>query len=392
MATIAAQVTDAGIIAPSYADILAQLKNLYWSIYGTDANLDADTQDGQFLSGLAQAIYDCNQTAVAVYNAFSPATAQGVGLSSVVKINGLTRQVPTNSQAVVTLVGQVGTTITGGIIGDSLGLNTRWDLPSSVTIPEGGQIDVTAISQQAGKITAAAGTLTEILTPTRGWQSVTNAEQAAPGNPVESDATLRRRQAQSTALGAETVDESIYAAIAASPGVTRLRLYDNFTDMEDVNGIPAHSICAVVQGGDVQTIAETIALKKPPGTGTYGDLSTLVIDSRGMPATIKYQQLSSVDLEMEITVSPKTGYTSAISEMIKAAVVAYTNQLEIGENSYLARLYGPAGLAGVGPGATFVVTQIRQARKGGVLAAADIVLAFDEVAALTLDDVTIITV
>ena len=77
MATLAAQISSTGISAPDYADIFAELQSMYWQIYGTDADLDPDSQDGQLLAIFAQAIYDCNMLAVTVYNAFSPATAQG---------------------------------------------------------------------------------------------------------------------------------------------------------------------------------------------------------------------------------------------------------------------------------------------------------------------------
>ncbi len=72
---------------------------------------------------------------IAAYNSFSPGFAQGAGLSSIVKINGIARKVPSNSQCVVTIVGQAGAQITNGIIGDNLNLGTQWALPALVTIP-----------------------------------------------------------------------------------------------------------------------------------------------------------------------------------------------------------------------------------------------------------------
>lgn len=48
-----------------------------------------------------------------VYNAFSPSTAQGAGLSSVVKINGIRRKTASYSTVDLRIVGQVGTIVTG---------------------------------------------------------------------------------------------------------------------------------------------------------------------------------------------------------------------------------------------------------------------------------------
>jgi uncharacterized phage protein gp47/JayE len=388
MATLAAQISSAGISSPSYADILAELQYLFWSIYGSDANLDADTQDGQFLAVLAQAVYDNNQLAIAIYNAFSPATAQGAGLSSLVKINGLVRRSPSNSSAVVTIVGQVGTIITNGIVGDNLGLGTKWALPETVIIPVGGAIDATATCTVAGDYNAAAGSLTEILTPTRGWQSVTNATDAIPGLPVETDTQLRQRQAVSTSLPALTTLETIYAAIANLSGVGRLQVYQNDGDVADADGIPAHSISAVIEGGNVDQIAAAIASKKSPGTGTFGSTTQIVFDANGVPDTIRFYELDLVTITVEIDITPLPGYVSTTGDALVAAVADFINGLAIGEHSYLARLYSPANTGGVGLGTTYVVTAIRQSRTGPPTAA-DVVIAFNEAAVCDAGDITL---
>lgn len=386
MPTLAAQITAAGISAPDYADILQELKIAYWSIYGSDAVLDADSQDGQLLAIFAQAIHDCNQTAIAVYNAYSPGTAQGIGLSSVVKINGIRRLVPTRSTSTVRLVGVVGTVITGGLVGDNLNLGTQWLIPDT-TIPIAGQIDVTATCTTDGATTAAIGTLTEILTPTLGWQSVTNLDAATTGSPVESDANLRRRQAASTAVEAQTIVESIYGAVANLNGVVRLLIYVNDTAAPDSNGIPRNSIAVVADGGDIDEIAEQIALKKSPGTGTHGTTSVDVPDSHGIISTIEFYVVTKVPVAVNVTIQSLTGYTSATGDLIKQGVVDYLNSLTIGEDSYLARLYTPANLGGTGVGATFVVTTLEQGRDGDPPAAADVVIAFNEAVTCVIDDV-----
>jgi uncharacterized phage protein gp47/JayE len=391
VATLAAQITPDGISAPDYADTYRELQNGYWSIYGTDADLDEDSQDGEFIAIFAQAIYDLNQLVIADYNSRSPAFAQGAGLASLVKINGLSKKVPSNSSAVVRLVGQTGQTVNGGLVGDNAGLKTQWALPPSVTFPDAGQIDVTAVCTSEGAVSAAPGTLTVILTPTLGWQTVTNAESAAPGQPVESDPALRTRQSESTALAAQTITEAIFAAVDAVPGVSRIKLYENDTDATDGDGLPAHSISIVALGGDAQTIATTIARQKA-GTGTHGSISELVVDQNGVPTTINFNPLSLVPISIAITVKPLTGYSSAIGDSIKQAAAAFVNGLDIGEDSYLVRLYSPANLGGVGDGAKFIITGITQARDANPLTAADVALAYDEAATCIVDNVTITVV
>lgn len=389
--TLAAQVTSTGIEVPSYETILAALQDSFWAIYGSDVDLSADTQDGQMISIFARAISDANQLAEAVYNSFSPTFAQGAGLSSVVKINGIARGVATQSTATVSIGGVVGTIINAGIVGDNLNLGTQWALPATVTIPIAGTIDVTATCTEDGATAAGVATLTQILTPTLGWQTVTNAAAAVPGQPVESDAALRTRQAQSVAGSAQAILESIYAAIANLTGVGRLKVYENDSDSTDGDGIPSHSISAVVFGGVAADIAAAIALKKPPGTGTYGSTAVVVTDSHGMSNTINFYALLVTTVSVEVTIHTLTGYVSTTGDAIKAAVAAYLAALDIGEDSYLTRLYTSANLNGDPLGATYVVTLIRQ-KTSGAFAAADITIAFNEAATSAVANITLLLV
>jgi len=386
--TLACTISSTGITAPSYADILASLQASFQSIYGSDAYLDADSQDGQLLAVFAAAINDVNAQTIAVYNAFSPATAQGEGLSRVVKINGLRRHVATNSTVDVTLVGQIGTVITNGQVGDVQG-NT-WNLPASVTIPTGGSITVTATCAVLGDITAAAGDVSKILTPTRGWQTVTNAAAATAGAPVETDASLRKRQAISTALPAQSVLDAMIGAVANLSGIGRLAAYENATGATDGNGIPAHSVAFVVEGGDATDIATTIALKKAPGVGTYGTTTETIIDPAGLPNAINFYRPTSKRVIASITIKALTGYVATTATAITQAMADYVSALDIGADVLLTKLYGPANLPDIPAlGATFNITDLEIAFYGGTLAASDLVLAFNEAASLAVADITI---
>jgi uncharacterized phage protein gp47/JayE len=268
-------ITPAGPIAPSYPDLKAMLEELHRSIYGSDIYIDPDSQDGQYIAALATIIKDQNDAIISGLNSFFPASAQGVGLSTIVKINGIRRDVPSNSTADLLCVGVAGTDISGLIIGDDLNLNTQWLIagdPGSetVVIPDAGEITTTATCTTPGGVAAAAGSLTEILTPTRNFQSVTNAADAALGAPVEQDAALRQRQSVSTAIPALSVLAAMYGALKNIIGVNRCFPYENDTKVTDDDGIPANSIAVVIDGGDAATIAATIARYKTPGTGTYG--------------------------------------------------------------------------------------------------------------------------
>ena len=388
MATTPVCVIDEnGISVPAYADVLMYLKGAYQGIYGSDVYLEPDSLDGQFVALLALAITDANNMAASVYNSFSPSTAQGVGLSSVVKINGIARNIASNSTVDVALIGVAGTTVTNGIVSDDNSNN--WNLPASVVIPPSGTITVTAVCQTIGAVTAAVGAVSTIATPTRGWQSVSNAAIANPGNPVETDVNLRNRQATSTALPSLTILEGIVGAVAAITGVTRYRAYENDTDVTDSNGIPSHSIALIVEGGDAQTIGQTIADKKTPGSGTFGTTTVTVVDAIGVSHAVKFSRPVSVGIKAGITVKAFAGYTVAIENALKQAVADYINALPIGQSVYYTRLYVPANLGNNSSGATYEVTNLQIAKLANSLAAADVVIAFNEAAACSVSNIVV---
>ncbi|WCM21351.1 hypothetical protein NDK50_07860 [Paraburkholderia bryophila] len=344
LATLACTITSTGITAPSYTDILNSLTASFQGIYGSDIYIDPDSQDGQWLATLAQIINDGNQTDVTVYNGYSPSYAQGAALSSQVKINGLRRDISSNSTAVVNVGGQVGFTITNGIAQDSN--QNLWNLPATVTIPLSGTIPVTVTAQQPGAITAIAGSISVIYNPQQGWQSVSNPSAASPGNPVEMDSQLRQRQSVSTSLTALTPLQAIAASVANTPGIGRYKLYNNPSSSTDSNGLPSHSIAVVVEGGNIMTIAQTVEAKKSPGTGTYGTTQETVLDPAGVPVTINLFVLSEIGILVQVTVVPLTGYVSTTKTTIINAIVAYLSSFAIGQGSLLGKLFGPANLYG----------------------------------------------
>lgn len=386
--TLAPTVDENGISVPTYADILATLQDQYRSIFGSDVYLEPDSQDGQWIAIIAAAVNDINAECVAVYQQFSPATAKGVGLSSVVKINGLSRQIATNSTVDVVIVGVAGTTITNGIVGDAL--NQRWALPASFDIPPAGDITVTATAVDVGDVEAGPHAITRILTPTRGWQTVDNTLSATPGAPVETDAALRIRQAKSTALPSLTPLKGLVGAVSTLFGVTQVQPYENDTNIVDGNGIPGHTIALVVEGGDAQQIAQQIANKKTLGTGTFGSTTEIVTDPFGIDHLIKFSRPTQVSIQVQISLTALTGFTTAIKNSIQQAVVDYINALPIGADVILTRLYLPVNLYGVIDSATYEATAIQLGSNGGGLAPADVVIPFSGVATCILADVTFV--
>jgi uncharacterized phage protein gp47/JayE len=219
-------ITAAGLSIPTYTDIQADLIAQFLNIYGQNAYLGPDSADYQWISIVALRISDTLQAAQLAYNARSPLTAIGSDLDGVIKCNGMTRLAASSSTCNVTLTGTPGANITTGICKDVNGY--LWDLPALVTIGAGGTVTVLATCETIGAVNAAAGQISIIATPAAGWTSVTNSSPAVAGQPVETDARLRARQSISVALPSQTMLAGTTAAIAATSGVTRYAVYENY--------------------------------------------------------------------------------------------------------------------------------------------------------------------
>lgn len=389
--SIAARITPEGVYAPTYPEVYQALQEQFQSIYGSDAYIEPDSQDGQLLAITAKAIHDANQAAIAIYQSFSPATATGAALSTNVKINGIARRVATRSQVVLLLIGVAGTVIENGVVADNRG--SRWTLPASVTLPPGGEIEVTAFARDLGPVVADAGTITRIVTHVRGWQSVTNELPAIPGAAAESDGALRQRQAISTSNPAQTVLKGLQGAIAAIPSVIRSEVYENDTNLTDSRGIPPHSVAVVTEGGDAQTIAQTISVRKTPGAYTHGSSAVLLLGPGSLPETIRFFYAEPVQARVAVTITPRPGFVTATMALIKQAIADYINALGIGRRVDQGRLFLPAQLYGTAPQApSFEVESIHLIGEDAPPIDSDLAIAYNQIATCVVDDVAIYTV
>ncbi|MDT9669315.1 hypothetical protein F6S25_21415 [Klebsiella pneumoniae] len=387
---LSATVTAEGITAPDYQTVLDTITGYFQQIYGNDAYLEPDSKDGQMVALMALAIHDANNTAISVYRSFSPATALGDALTSNVKINGITRRAATNSTVDLLLTGTVGTAITNGSVRDTN--SVVWNLPATVVIGSDGTVVATATCANSGAVAAVAGSVNGINTPTRGWASVTNPLAATVGVAAETDAELRVRQSQSVALASLTPFDAVDGAIANVEGVTRHKLFENDQEVTDSNGLPPHSISAIVEGGDATEIANTIRSVKGQGVSTYGTTSVIVTDKYGNPYTIRFSRPIDVPVYVSITLKALTGYSSEVGDEIKAAVASYINSLAIGDSVLLSRVYSPANLGVVSGGNAryYDIMELLIGRSADDVAAANLVVAYDESASCSVDNIALV--
>lgn len=391
MAYFKPYIDETGYHYPTYNDILEYIVTNAYEIFGQGLYLGNDAQDYQLFSVYARAAYDSYCSFAYAYDSHSPRTSIGAGLDSVVSINGIRRKEGTRSVATVVIEGTPDLVITNGSVADNLG--RPWDLPAQVIIGMDGKVEVTATSREAGQIIALANTITVILTPVRGWVSVTNPGQSEAGSVVETDAQLRARQAISVAQPSASMMEGLKGAIASVDNVTRYVVYENDTNVPDQYGIPPHSICAVVEGGEDAEIAEILFNRKSTGCGTYGETTVNVVDAYGANNTVHLNRPTYVDIDVEITVRPLQSFTGELTDAIKGKLVDYLDTLTIGDDLTVSVLWWAAqeALRDVSS-PSFSITSVKASRHGQPPSPADIILDFQEVARGNTNNISVIIV
>jgi len=379
MSYTAPTISSTGITIPTYSDILAYYVSEAQTIFGSDIYLEADSADYQLLSIIALMAYDSMSLAQQAYNSVRATTAIGAQQDSLYKINGISRKSASYSTCDVILTGTADTVITSGKITDTAGY--YWDLPTTTTIGSGGTVTVTATCETIGSITAAAGNLTTIATPTSGWTSVTNSSAAVAGTDQETDSAFRSRQTTSTELPSQTILEGTISAIAATSGVTRYRVIENYTNATDSDGTPAHSITPIVEGGTIANVAQAIYDNRGLGCYLNGDVEYVISDSTyGTETTVRFYRPTYVPIYVTVTVKELTGYTTSTTTSIQTAIVEYLNALQIGEELTISGLYAAAMAVNTSiykP--TFSITAIIAGITSGGQSSSDISIAFDAV-------------
>lgn len=328
-----------------------------------------------------------------VFSSFDPDQATGQALDALCSITGTYRQAATFGTVAVTLGLDAITTVPAGTVFSVSGApDNTWALSAAVTSVGAGNYAGSATAQTAGDVEALAGTLTVIVTPVAGLNSVTNASNATPGEERETDAALRlRRELEVTLAGSASVD-SIRAAISALTGVLEVYVYENPLNVA-VAPMPPHSIEAVfwtIYTGATLTalktlIAAAIFTEKAAGIQAYGTSSELVTDAQGNDHTIGYTLADEQACDVEVTVTHESTWAGAAAVQTAIATWAAAN-LGIGDEVYRSQISGVViDLQGV-----IDVSLVRLAIQPAGLAAGDLTITARQIATIASGDVTVL--
>lgn len=185
-----------------------------------------------------------------------------------------------------------------------------------------GRVDVSARAVVAGVDGNVGDNLiTTIGTPVAGVTSVNNRAEATGGAPIETDVQLRARYIARGSSGGSSAN-AIQAALNALDSVITAKVFENTSDVVDGDGLPAHSIEVVVDGGTDAEIGDIILNFKAAGIETFGTSTTTVVDNAGISRTFKFARPTFVDVFVDVDITSDADWSSTFVATVKARVAA----------------------------------------------------------------------
>jgi uncharacterized phage protein gp47/JayE len=388
--------TTTGYDRATLAEIRAAIVADVQALISASMNTGSTSILGVLIGIIADALSDNEELAEEVYNMLNPDSAEGTALDNIAALTGTTRLAATQSTDIVSCTGTPATVLPAG---RQVSLNTYvWETDGAETIiaagvwvlghgytlgeycsngapdrvyvvitagtsagaggPTGTGADIvdntvhwryvgTGLGVVDAEVTAAdygndpvayAGNAATIDTPVSGWDIAQFKDDADIGIDEETDAALRLRRALLLTASGNATRDAIRADILSAVGVTECFVFVNDEDIA-VGSLPPHSFEAVVLGGTDVVVAQAILGTKSAGITTYGTSSAVATDSEGGSHTMYFTRPSTVDLYVHCHVTHTTDYPTDGDTQIKAAVVAYGNSLDMGDDVIFVELY-----------------------------------------------------
>lgn len=320
--------SDLGMVADDVETVRASVQeawqNAFSDVDNPALNVDPSTPQGQLIDSQTAAIVDKDNQILYLSNMFNPLTSEGIWQDALAQIYFITRQSAIASSAVCTCTGRVGTVIEEGAIIENADDGTQWKCAEAGTIPQGGTIDLTFECTETGAISAAAGTLTKIVTVIAGWDAVTNADAATVGQSQENQGTFEARRYKSVALNSRSAVASVYSRVGQVEGVLSLYVNDNKSDLPvEIDGVTLapHSVFVSVTGGDDYDVAKAIYNSISAGCAFNGETEVEVTDDvTGARNIVKFNRPENLDVGVKVTLRGSDDLPANAEEIVREAV------------------------------------------------------------------------
>lgn len=322
-------INEQGVQLKTRTEIRDELIAAAKRIYGIDLSEDPSTPDMQLLNIIAQQGADAREILAGVAASFDPYQATGrfldqrVALSGIVRLGGTfsTVLVDVSADAPVNIVGlddarnNIEPSVPGLFAASDSSGNLFYPLDSFEIVTPGTTRRLFRAAE-LGAVQVSANSITVISTPIAGVTGVGNASGAVNlGRDEESDIQLLLRWTRSRSIGSLGMAESIQAAIESLGEVVSVTVLENHTTATDANGIPAHSIWAIVDGGDNEEIAQVIKSIRNGGCGMRGETEVNIPYRDGRDFIVRFDRPILQDLYIRFSIADARGRDIILDEV-----------------------------------------------------------------------------
>ena len=293
--------TDAGFRRPTYAELLDALEYKARELFGSRANLTVRSPLGVFLRIYAWMLNLLFSTLEDVYNSRFIDTAVGASLYNLGRAIGLKLLGAQKAVGYLTFTGSDGVEVPEGYLAETNAGEQYITLQSGVIT--NGSVTLSASAVVAGPDgNADKNSITNIVNPMSGIETVTNASSFEGGRNTETDAEFRERYYLSVDFAGGVNLDAIIAEIYESvEAVIAVAGEENDTDDTSESGLPPHSFEIIAYGGLDEDVAGAIFRRKAAGIQTYGNTTVAVVSSAGTTHNIKFSRPTPVNVWIKIT-------------------------------------------------------------------------------------------
>ena len=325
-----------GYVKDSYDALLQKLKD---DLQLTGVITDSSSPNENLLNIITTTATDIQDNIEKYVRNCDPRTAFGIGLDRLVGINNIIRRGGTFSTINIDITTDRALTLqgldnninsingTGYTVADNIG--QRWILSSTQNIASAGTYSLQFRAEKIGAINSQANTIINPITVVLGVLSVNNPLPSSNvGTTEELDPQLKQRRERSFLINAQSYLESIVARLLNESSISDVAGYENITNFTDADGIPAHSIWIIVDGGSDSLIASILNTTKSLGCGYKGDVVYNITNSNGTITEIRFDRPNEIAIYANIDIKNDSGNpidTTALTNYIETNLLYKLN-------------------------------------------------------------------
>lgn len=404
--------SDSGFLPKSLSVIREELREAYRAAFGASIDLGDRSAFGHFVGILSERFALLWELIERVYSSQDPDKASGVALEGLCTLTGTFRTAATHSTVMLTLTGTPATSVPAGSKASTESTAQEFTTNADATIaavsawvgstvylvgarvtnsdnvyecitngtsaasggPTGedpdiadndvhwvfvgagtGAVDTAATAVVSGEVTGFAGDIVTRVSTVSGWTGVNNLDDADAGEPSASDEDLRLLREEAIAQAGTSSIDAIRAALVSLSNVISVSIFTNDTDVTDGDGMPPHSVEALVRGpnplpsGFEQNVYDALLANVAAGIHTHGNTPGTATDSQGTSRVVKYSQPDENRIYVVIGVTYDAAlFPSDGDDQIAEAIVTFGDLQKCGKDAVATQVAAQAfGVDGV---------------------------------------------